>query len=321
MSLLGKTVVIGKWLFTERPASVAVDITHRCNLSCLHCYFWREEHPAELPDEEMIALMKAFKAQGLRAAILYGGEPTLRPEICLAAGEIFDACLIFTNGTNGFAEIRGAKWILSLDGPERVNDEIRGKGVYEKALSEIEKAKRPPLIHMTISRLNMGCIEEFVRCMAELPIEGIGFSFFTPSAEGDDNGYTLTFTERDGLLKELLSMRRRYGPIVGITPAMARQLRSDGAFFSWNRRELCPVSTRVRCFNPAGERKPCTYGDKADCSRCGCAAVAAYRGAFCPTNFKTLLLIFGLMGMPGKRLLAPFFKQVKKGRKDIDGNA
>jgi ABC-type glycerol-3-phosphate transport system permease component len=52
----------------------------------------------------------------------------------------------------------------------------------------------------------------------------------------------------------------------------------------------------------------CTYGDRADCSRCGCAAVAAYRGAFFPFDFRTLLLIFGLMGLPGKRLLWPFLK-------------
>ncbi|NCO61350.1 MAG: hypothetical protein COZ70_10055 [Deltaproteobacteria bacterium CG_4_8_14_3_um_filter_51_11] len=306
MSLLGKTVILSKWLFTQRPTSLAIDITHRCNLKCLHCYFWREEHPGELPDSEMIALMKTFRKRGLRAAILYGGEPTLRPEICRAAGEIFDACLIFTNGTNGFAEIRGAKWIVSLDGPERVNDEIRGIGVYRRAVLEIRRAKSPPLIHMTISRLNMGCVEDFVGCMAELPIEGIGFSFFTPAVGGADSGYALTLMERDRILTQLLSIRKKFGPIVGITPAMVRQLRSDGAFFSWNRKELCPVSTRVRCFNPAGEAKFCTYGDSADCSRCGCAAVAAYRGALCPIDFRTMLVILALMGMPGRRLITPF---------------
>lgn len=308
LALAGKAIVLGKWIFTGQPTSAAIDITHRCNLKCRHCYFWREEHSGELSDVEMTSMMKSLKARGLRAVIIYGGEPTLRPGICHAACEIFDACLIFTNGTNGFPYLNRGKWIVSLDGPEKVNDEIRGDGVYTRAISGIKSAKRPPIVHMTISRLNMKFLDHFVSEMMELPIEGIGFSFFTPSLDGDDSVCALSLEERDLLVLELLDLRRRFGPRVGITAAMARQFLAEGDFFAWNKKEMCPVSKRVLCFGPEGRRKMCTYGDRADCSRCGCAAVAAYRGAFFPFDFRTLLLIFGLMGLPGKRLLWPFLK-------------
>jgi len=156
---------------------------------------------------------------------------------------------------------------------------------------------------MTISRLNMASLDEFVAEMADLPIEGIGFSFFTP--EVGDFQYALTFDERDRLVDELLFLRGRYGPKVGITPAMARQFKSNGAFREWNSMQRCPVYRRVKCFGPEGRKKMCTYGDNADCSRCGCAAVAAFRGAFHPINPSTMFLVFGLMGMPGKRLIWP----------------
>ena len=44
---LGKLAILGRWLFTRRPTSVAIDITHKCNLKCLHCYWWKQVHPPE----------------------------------------------------------------------------------------------------------------------------------------------------------------------------------------------------------------------------------------------------------------------------------
>lgn len=243
----------------------------------------------------MIALMRTLKAQGLRAAILYGGEPTLRPEVCRAAAEIFDATLTFTNGTNGFPEMGGAQWILSLDGPEEINDRIRGDGVYALARENLFRASRPPIVHMTVCRLNETRIEEFVREMLDLPIKGIGFSFMTPDQDDADSSLFIPLRDRDRIVREILRLKRKYGRKVGLTAAMARQLLTDGDFQRWNRYSDCPVARRVLCFGSDGGRKRCTYGDRADCARCGCAAVAAYRGAFRPPDPETLKVILGLL--------------------------
>ncbi|MCD6305857.1 MAG: radical SAM protein [Deltaproteobacteria bacterium] len=292
---LGKLLILAKWLFTRLPTTVAVDITHRCNLRCRHCYWWKQDHPAELDDPGMISFLRGLREGGLCAAILYGGEPTLRPAICRAAGDIFHAVLAFTNGMNGFPEIRNVQWILSLDGPEDLNDAIRGKGVYRQAVENLKKAPAPPIVHMTISRLNQESVSEFVKEMLALPVKGIGFSFYTPDRTMDESGLFIPLNERDRLVMELLALRRQYGERVGFTPAMARQLLTTHDFFKWNSYADCPVSRRVRCFKANGERKACTYGNTADCSRCGCAAVAAYRGAFKPFDYRTLRLILGLM--------------------------
>jgi len=295
MSLtLGKLMILAQWLLTRRPTSVAVDITHKCNLKCLHCYWWKQEHPPELDDGQMIAFLKKLRAGGLRAAILYGGEPTLRPEICRAAARIFDTTLAFTNGVNGFPELENGQWILSLDGPEIENDRIRGEGVYQKAIENLRTAPRPPIVHMTISRMNRHSLEPFVREMMALPIKGMGFSFVTPNRGTADENLFIPLAERNQLVMELLHLREKYGEKIGFTPAMARQLLTHGAFDQWNSLSTCPVSRRVRCFRSDGRPKACTYGDQADCSRCGCAAVVAYRGAFNPLDYQTLRVILGL---------------------------
>ena len=291
----GKLLTLAKWFLTGLPTTVAVDITHRCNLKCVHCYWWKQDHPPELDDNRMIAFLKGLRDSGLRAAILYGGEPTLRPKVCRAAGEIFDATLAFTNGTNGFPRLRNVQWILSLDGPEELNDAIRGTGVYARAVENLKKASQPPIVHMTLSRLNQYSLEAFVRETMKLPVKGIGFSFFTPDVTTDDSGLFIPLKERDRLVMELLALREHYGERVGFTPAMARQLLTTGEFFKWNSYAACPVSRHIRCFKSNGQPKACTYGDTADCSRCGCAAVVAYRGAFKPFDYSTLRLVLGLL--------------------------
>jgi len=290
-----KLIILAKWILTSHPTTVAIDITHRCNLKCVHCYWWKQDHPPELDDRQMIAFLKNLRARGLRAAILYGGEPTLRPEMCRAASKIFDSTLAFTNGVNGFPELENGQWILSLDGPEDLNDMLRGDGVYHRAVENLKRASQPPIVHMTISKLNQERLDDFVREMMELPIKGVGFSFYTPDKKIDDSGLFIPLSERNQLVKQLLDLRKKYGEKVGFTPAMARQLLTKGHFEKWNSYLACPVSQRVRCFKSNGQSKACTYGDNADCSRCGCAAVVAYRAAFKPFDYQTLRLILGLM--------------------------
>ena len=133
-----------------------------------------------------------------------------------------------------------------------------------------------------------------------LPVRGIGFSFFTPEKHPGDLDYTIPLDERDLIVGELLRLRRDYGEKVGFTPAMARTAASRRGYTRWNNRSLCPVTKRVRCFKSNGEPKACTYGDEADCSRCGCAAVVAYRGAFRPFDLRTLGVILGLLIPQGR---------------------
>jgi MoaA/NifB/PqqE/SkfB family radical SAM enzyme len=290
-----KMRVFYQWTFTDVKTTAAIDITNRCNLKCTHCYWWKEEQPAELDDEAMIGFMKEQRRAGRRLAILYGGEPMLRPEVCMEAGRIFDYTIVFTNGTQGFPDIN-ARWLLSLDGTREVHDSIRGNGVYDTVMENLDKnPTRKPIVHITITQENRHNIKDFVEEMSTKRIRGIGFSFYTPHRGMDESGLFIPIEERVGIMDDILLLRKRHGKLVGFTEAMAHQFNNSGAFTKWNSLQTCAVKEVCSCFNADGTPKPCIYGKDADCSRCGCTAVAVYRAAVKEHDIQSMLTASSLM--------------------------
>lgn len=293
ISIHKKARLLYTWAFTNTKTTAAIDITNSCNLHCAHCYWWKEDRPPELGDEDMVSFMRGLRAQGMTAAIIYGGEPMLRPGMCEAASHIFDHPLIFTNGTQGFSGI-DAQWILSLDGTREVHDRVRGHGAWDCSVENLKKAPRRPVVHTTITRQNRHNLEAFLDELIALPIKGVGFSFYTPHVTGDDGNLFIPVEERDPILDELLRLRKKYWRILGLTGAMADQFRSR-EFVQWNRRELCPASKVCNCYNADGTPKSCTYGNNADCSRCGCASIPLYRAAIKRLDPLALFMIYRLV--------------------------
>lgn len=290
-----KLRVFYQWLFTDIKTTAAIDITNRCNLTCPHCYWVKEEHTSELDDEAMIAFMKNQRKSGKRLAILYGGEPMLRPDICREAGRIFDFTIVFTNGTQGFPDIN-ARWLLSLDGTREIHDKIRGVGVYDTVMENLKKSTcRKPIVHITVTRQNQHNIKEFMEEMSTKRIRGVGFSFYTPHKGQDESDFFIPLQERDKIVDELLILKKKYGRLVGFTGAMAHQFRSSGAFSEWNSFQNCAVKEVISCYNANGTPKPCTYGKDADCSRCGCTAVAVYRAAIKQYDLPSIFTAASLM--------------------------
>jgi len=75
------------------PLSGSLDLTHRCNLRCLHCY--TGDHSSDMPVTDMdtrriLSLLDEICDAGCLYLLLTGGEPLLRkdfPEIYRYAKE------------------------------------------------------------------------------------------------------------------------------------------------------------------------------------------------------------------------------------------
>jgi MoaA/NifB/PqqE/SkfB family radical SAM enzyme len=67
MKIYKKARLLYSWAFTNTKTTAAIDITNICNLKCSHCYWWKEECPAELGDNSMVAFMKGLRAMGMTA--------------------------------------------------------------------------------------------------------------------------------------------------------------------------------------------------------------------------------------------------------------
>ena len=87
------------------PLSGSLDLTHHCNLRCLHCYIG--DHSGDMLVTEMdtgriLSLLDEMCDAGCLYLLLTGGEPLLRedfPEIHRYAKEKGFLITVFTNGT------------------------------------------------------------------------------------------------------------------------------------------------------------------------------------------------------------------------------
>ena len=132
--------------------SLGVEVTTQCNSSCSHC-FVRARRPrgsSLAPDLVRTIVREGYEA-GYRHLHLTGGEPLLWNGLL----DVFDysfalgyqTAFLNTNGTlltgkvsRTLANYNGLTISVSLQGPRRFHERIRGKGSYDRALKGINQA-------------------------------------------------------------------------------------------------------------------------------------------------------------------------------------
>ena len=169
------------------PLAYGVELTSQCNLRCPMCYEWGErgwyrevpERAGFARDEMSWELFQEFIEQTVSAKPLYtlwGGEPLLYSHFddavkMIAGSKCF--CYVCTNGTllaehkKAILGNRYLSFIVSIDGLEKEHDEIRGKGMFRKVISNVRELKSvrrlSPYIgvELTILPHNVHILEEF----------------------------------------------------------------------------------------------------------------------------------------------------------------
>lgn len=176
------TKIIKAFYFKKKfPLAVTWNITYRCNLQCQYCNTWRK-NIEELPTTSVLSMIKQLVASGTQYIDFSGGEPLVREDL----KEIIQFCHkhkittgIKTNGTllsQNIDRVKDADKIqISLDGPEPIQDQIRGKGVYQNVIAGIETCKANNLdigITTVISKYNVSKLTEILKFAAfyKLPI-------------------------------------------------------------------------------------------------------------------------------------------------------
>ena len=130
--------------FTPVPELVGVEITNRCNLHCQHCFNCSGEGSVqELSLADLLNLFDQVQEMGLTSIRLSGGEPTLHPDFSAIVAQANRRGLRVSINTHGvypeglrrqIADLVIDLFIVSLDGLQTVNDFIRGKGVFDRAV-------------------------------------------------------------------------------------------------------------------------------------------------------------------------------------------
>jgi MoaA/NifB/PqqE/SkfB family radical SAM enzyme len=178
------------------PIDAIVAPFGQCNLHCRGCYAAEElGRPTARPAQLDYVLRQLKQLHVYHVLLVGGGEPFYdEPSKRLLFGiarrhpQVFFS--VYSNGTNiSDADLMRMKRVpnlipvLSLDGPEELNDRRRGQGIYTKVADALRRMKRHGLLFgyiTTVFNENRSAVvdPEFVGRMAELGCKMGYYSLF-----------------------------------------------------------------------------------------------------------------------------------------------
>jgi mycofactocin radical SAM maturase len=249
------------------PINITWEITHKCNLKCVHCLSASgQESPDELSLEECLGIVDQLMALKVFEINFGGGEPLLKDYFLPLLRYIHSKGIVTCVSTNGtvfteeavaiFADNPLVNVQVSLDGatPE-VNDRLRGEGTFRNIISGIELLanKNIPLsINTVVTSLNFPQLDR-LKALAIAYGARLRVSRFRPSGRARENweALKLDFSQ----LKELSAW---LGSDLSIL--------TGDSFFSVSQDgrsllglDMCGAAKMTACIDPIGDVYPCAF--------------------------------------------------------------
>lgn len=188
---------------TPVPEEIGLQLTNQCNLRCRHCFEWNDKgYNHELTKDELdtdlnyeVIEQVLEKTRSNRANLyLWGGEPMVYSQwnrLCTDLETEKRWSVLCTNGIlvedkmDSLLKISENLAILtSVEGFEKENDCIRGKGSYQKVMKGINEVLRLQKkgifkglqsIHITVSDAMIGKLYDFMEFCEEMGIDTVYF--------------------------------------------------------------------------------------------------------------------------------------------------
>jgi len=197
------------------PILAGFKITHRCNLQCIHCPFWKRPVERELDFAAVVRIMRELRRLGVRILIIEGGEPLLWrdgrysiQDVLVEAGKLFFSSCVTTNGTLPLDLPANTVWV-SVDGLKETHDKIRS-GSFDRVMENLGKARHSNIYaNITINRMNVGEIPELIRFLSP-KVRGITIQFHYPYEE---DGLITPPEDRKRVLDEIIELKKAGYPV------------------------------------------------------------------------------------------------------------
>lgn len=265
-----------------RYPAMFVNVTNRCNLSCAHCFVFRDANPNEAQsprleqsDDELLATIEALRDRhGVAAMLWLGGEPLLRKQLVQRGVKLFARNIVTTNGTLPLVDLGPTTtYVVSLDGPPAVNDAVRGEGTFERVMANIARIPDPfasaVQVQCTVTTVNEDHLEELVEILLGSRVDWMTFSFYVPSSDDGSGLGWPTLAERMGAVEKVLELKRRHPAFVR---NRTRALELMAPEHAPTVTAACPARAFVLPLYLDGDSLVtpyCCYGNDVDCDRCG----------------------------------------------------
>ena len=182
-------------------------ITEKCNLRCKHCYHSNYTSANELSLSELISIADKIdttlrKWDKIGTLSITGGEPfvvmdKLFPLLkhinalekinyfdVLTNGSLFDEAIL--SKLKEFKKLRRVQ-VSFESGNQKLNDQIRGNGSFEKTLSAIRLLKKNDFqvaVMMTLSNINKNEIEPLIEVLKKEGVDTFSAERFIPEGAG-----------------------------------------------------------------------------------------------------------------------------------------
>ena len=199
-----------------------------CNLRCKHCY--QENHkPVQLKYNELLMILNQYRELlnklNMKGHInLTGGEPLCCPFFFKILDEFkkdkdLYSFSILTNGTlidddtaKKISEYNPEYVQVSLEGGKKINDYIRGKGVYKKVASAIKYLKKYNIfvsVSFTATKLNYKEFPKVVRYAEKYKVDNVWSDRFIPLGTDYDKDFIMDLKDTREYLSIMAQERRR----------------------------------------------------------------------------------------------------------------
>jgi SynChlorMet cassette radical SAM/SPASM protein ScmE len=212
------------------PRSVDIDLTSRCNLKCLYCYYFDNTSVSykDLPAEEWLTFFEELGRLGVMEVCLAGGEPFMRQDLKeLLEGIVRNRMRFNLLSNESLIDDEIAEFIastgrcnyiqISIDGysPE-THDACRGKGSFEKAVRGIRilqrhgvsVASRLTIHHFNVSKLDE--ITDFILNDLGLPGFGTNSAGYLGSCRKNAEDVQLSVKDRQKAMSTLLRLENEH---------------------------------------------------------------------------------------------------------------
>jgi sulfatase maturation enzyme AslB (radical SAM superfamily) len=218
-------------------------------------------------------LAELQKLHGIQHMLWMGGEPLLRPDVLREGIKLFSGNTITTNGTLKPIDLPNCIYVISVDGPTKLNDVIRGNGTFKKVINTLshipEKFSSTIMCQCVVTRQNENSLEELVKLLRPTRAEGMTFSFYVPPKNDTSDLTWGSLERRDRAVRIVMELKKKYSDFIWNNSRTLELTLSENAKAVT---EKCPSKSLVLPLYLEGNEfvTPfCCYGNDVDCDLCG----------------------------------------------------
>ena len=207
-------------------------ITERCNWRCHHCYQDNSCKPPDLNLNQLLHILDNCLSLNIDqnkkiAFSITGGEPMIRKDFFKFAEKLahnLDSCgyvwRILSNGSfvtkenaSRLKDLNLQRFQVSMEGMEKTNDSIRGKGAFNKTVNSIKtlvKSKVPVSVSFTLTKQNISDVFPLASFLKSIGVATLGVRRFVPIGTGSQlKKNTVTSEELRELYLKILEFNKK----------------------------------------------------------------------------------------------------------------